>query len=67
MGTSGENEVKPGCMFKKLVLELSRKNPSIKSKKKKPKFCKIKKKPAHVIKLHQRRLKEIYFSSTIGG
>ena len=35
MGTSGENEVKPDYIFKKLVLELPRKNPSIKSNKKK--------------------------------
>jgi hypothetical protein len=34
---------------------------------KKPEFCNIKKKSAHVIKLHQKRLKKINFSSTIGG
>jgi len=34
MGTLGENEVNPGYIFKKLVLKISRKSPSTKSKKK---------------------------------
>ena len=67
METLGENEVNPGCIFKKLVPKFPRDNPTNKIKNKKPKICKIKKKSAHVIKLHQRRLKKIHFSSTIGG
>ena len=62
METLGENEVNPGCIFKKFVLKIPMENPTNKIKNKKPKFCKIKKKPAHVIKLHQRRLKEHLFS-----
>ena len=58
METIGENEVNPGCIFKQFVLKIPNKNPTDKIKNKKPKSCKIIKKSAHVIKLHQRRHEE---------
>ena len=41
METIGENEVNPGCIFKKFVLKIPNENPTDKIKNKKPKSCKI--------------------------
>ena len=63
MGTLGEDIVNPGYIFKKLVLKISRKNPSIKSKQKIRNIKKLSMLQTSTIG----GLRKVTFSSTTGG